>query len=308
MFHSLCHMVDQDGNPKNKVCPECDTAFKVPIGLKHHLLLHTGELPFLCLHCWRSFSSHIDLKLHIRREHLFHLDMPTPNKTPSTSKVKKLKGENLKEEIKSGEYIAVQAENDTMETQHAINSEGQQVQFVMATEGDEDGQEGTQTIVLGSDAAASLVDSNGQDMIVVIQSDDFDQSQGLMIVDPSQLQHMVTTHGGQAQITGTTTTTMSNGEGEEMIVSDAHHGQNEYISLQMPDGTSQRGTLVLAHDGSDNQGQEGYIVVTQEDAKGTFALQTTEAPEALEQKVTIVQKSQEKDEVSHHEDHEQSSV
>ena len=47
------------GNPKNKVCPECDTAFKVPIGLKHHLLLHTGELPFLCLHCWRSFSSHI---------------------------------------------------------------------------------------------------------------------------------------------------------------------------------------------------------------------------------------------------------
>ena len=47
--------------------------FQVPIGLKHHLLLHTGELPFLCLHCWRSFSSHIDLKLHIRKEHLFHL-------------------------------------------------------------------------------------------------------------------------------------------------------------------------------------------------------------------------------------------
>merc|ERR1712241_1435192 len=100
------------------------------------------------------------------------------------------------------------------------------------------------------------------------------------------------------------------GEGEEMIVSDAHHGQgqNEYISLQVPDGSSQRGTLVLAHDGSDNQGQEGYIVVTaQEDAKGTFALQTTEAPEALEQKVTIVQKSQEKDMVSHQEDHEQAS-
>jgi len=309
MFHSLCHMVDQDGNPKNKVCPECDTAFKVPIGLKHHLLLHTGELPFLCLHCWRSFSSHIDLKLHIRREHLFHLDMPTPNKTPTTSKVKKLKGENLKEEIKSGEYIAVSAGNDTIETEHAINTEGQQVQFVVATE-DEDGQEGTQTIVLGSDAAASLVDSNGQDMIVVIQSDDFDQSQGLIVVDPSQLQHMVTTTTG-GHITGThTTTTTTNGEGEEMIVSDAHHGQghNEYISLQMPDGSSQRGTLVLAHDGSDNQDQQGYIVVTQEDAKGTFALhQTTEAPEALEQKVTIVQKSQEQDVVSQQEDDEQTS-
>ena len=53
------HIFFSIGNPKNKVCPECDTAFKVPIGLKHHLLLHTGELPFLCLHCWRSFSSHI---------------------------------------------------------------------------------------------------------------------------------------------------------------------------------------------------------------------------------------------------------
>merc|ERR1711978_725327 len=102
-------------------------------------------------------------------------------------------------------------------------------------------------------------DSNGQDMIVVIQSDDFDQSQGLIVVDPSQLQHMVTTTGAGGHLTGTTTTTTSNGEGEEMIVSDAHHGQghNEYISLQMPDGSSQRGTLVLAHDGSENQGQEG---------------------------------------------------
>ena len=50
----------------------------------------------------------------------------------------------------------------------------------------------------GSDAAASLVDSNGQDMIVVIQSDDFDQSQGLIVVDPSQLQQMVSS--GSAQV------------------------------------------------------------------------------------------------------------
>ena len=69
MFHNLCHKTDENGLARNRTCPECDTAFKVPIGLKHHLLLHTGELPFLCLHCWRSFSSHIDLKLHIRKEH-----------------------------------------------------------------------------------------------------------------------------------------------------------------------------------------------------------------------------------------------
>ena len=180
MFHSLCHMVDQDGNPKNKVCPECDTVFKVPIGLKHHLLLHTGELPFLCLHCWRSFSSHIDLKLHIRREHLFHLDMPTTKQNPTSPKVKKMKGENVKEELKSGEFIAVAAEGETLEGEA---EGGQQVQFVMAAEG-EDHEEG-QTIVLNSDAAASYVDSNGQDMIVVIQSDDFDQSQGMSFVYPS---------------------------------------------------------------------------------------------------------------------------
>ena len=76
MFHRLCHLTDEEGHAKNKICPECDTVFKVPIGLKHHLILHTGELPFLCLHCWRSFSAHIDLKLHIRREHLFHLNVP----------------------------------------------------------------------------------------------------------------------------------------------------------------------------------------------------------------------------------------
>ena len=45
------------------------------------------------------------------------------------------------------------------------------------------------------------MDSNGQDMIVVIQSDDYDQSQGLIVVDPSQLQHMVTSSGG-GHITG----------------------------------------------------------------------------------------------------------
>ena len=77
MFHGLCHLTDDQGNAKNKICPECDTPFKVPIGLKHHLINHTGETPFLCLHCWKSFSSHIDLKLHIKREHLMHLNTDT---------------------------------------------------------------------------------------------------------------------------------------------------------------------------------------------------------------------------------------
>ena len=53
---------------------------QVPIGLKHHLITHTGETPFLCLHCWKSFSSHIDLKLHIKKEHLMHLNTDTGHK------------------------------------------------------------------------------------------------------------------------------------------------------------------------------------------------------------------------------------
>ena len=29
MFHGLCHLTDDQGNAKNKICPECDTPFKV---------------------------------------------------------------------------------------------------------------------------------------------------------------------------------------------------------------------------------------------------------------------------------------
>ena len=217
MFHNLCHKTDEYGYTKNRVCPECDTAFKVPIGLKHHLLLHTGELPFLCLHCWRSFSSHIDLKLHIRKEHLFHLEPPvektTPKKSLATAKIKQERkhtpagaaaNRRIKEEAAAMAAMTTTTAADGTETltttvtlsqnpdgTHQIiqggEEAGENVELVMANQQDENGD--NQTILVGADG--TIVHTGNQDMIVVIQSDDFDQSQGLIVVDPSQLQQMV---------------------------------------------------------------------------------------------------------------------
>ena len=121
------------------------------------------------------------------------------------------------------------------------------------------------------------------------------------MVDPSQLQQMVSSGAAQMQehqaVTTTasamtivgdgenpTTTTAANSESQEMIVSDQPNeqsSQDEYISLQMPDGTSQSGTLVLAQgEGEGGDGEQGYIVVTaQEDSKGNFVLHQEEEDE-----------------------------
>ena len=95
------------------------------------------------------------------------------------------------------------------------------------------------------------------------------------MVDPSQLQQIT----GGAQIQGTAVTssgltiatpsaavaTATTSDGQEMIVSDQtneSNSQDEYISLQMPDGTSQ---MVLAQ----REGGEGgeYILVEQPEQK-----------------------------------------
>ena len=105
----------------------------------------------------------------------------------------------------------------------------------------------------------------------------------------------------------TTTTATIGNENQEMIVSDQNNdqggSQDEYITLQMPDG-SQGQTMVLAQEGAEGeQGEQGiysgltnffskyfctydfrffkflsgYIVVTaQEDSKGNILLQHQE--------------------------------
>lgn len=57
-------------------------------------------------------------------------------------------------------------------------------------------------------------------MIVVIQSDDFDQSQGLIVVDPSQIQHVVGADGVRS-------TTVTTADGTTMILGSSSAGNED---------------------------------------------------------------------------------
>lgn len=49
---------------KNQLCPQCGVSFVKPFDLKVHLLRHTGENPFSCHICQKSFRSERNLKIH----------------------------------------------------------------------------------------------------------------------------------------------------------------------------------------------------------------------------------------------------
>ena len=68
LFHGISHLMDDQGQAMNRTCPECETTFKNAGGLKHHLIVHTREMPFLCIHCGKSLTS-LDLKVHIESQH-----------------------------------------------------------------------------------------------------------------------------------------------------------------------------------------------------------------------------------------------
>ncbi len=243
MFHNLCHKTDEHGNTKNRVCPECDTAFKVPIGLKHHLLLHTGELPFLCLHCWRSFSSHIDLKLHIRKEHLAHLAPPNPPKK-ATPRVKSDSAKKTPKRIK----------NETKSD--AANSSVNVV--VTSNQESENGEE--RTILVNNDG--SIVQTGDQDMIVVIQSDDLDQSQGLIVVDPSQLQQVVGTDGMPVTLVEAGETMILNEGDAQMLIASSSGGAVSTTENQTTTTTTT--TLVMETNGDGSE--EGTVIVADDSA------------------------------------------
>lgn len=210
MFHGLCHLMDEQGNAKNKICPECDTPFKVPIGLKHHLISHTGETPFLCLHCWKSWKSHIDLKLHIKKEHLMHLN----------SKVDKAgENESTPKKNKDGKNNTIEDEPEVEEqTSHYVQLEdGTYAEMV---EGHEIVKPGQQMLVR---------DEQGKQLVVVNPSYSNAQ-QAIVIPEQAETVYVIASQNGPSTdsiLPDNLDTILTSQEGLEMIVEE--NGDKKYI-------------------------------------------------------------------------------
>jgi len=216
------------------------------------LLLHTGELPFLCLHCWRSFSSHIDLKLHIRKEHLFHLEpletKPVMKKhTPRIKTEKPPRARKPKSEKMTAATAMVQGQQ--------IILGGDQSEAMQLMLANQDGE--NQTIFVDSDG--NVVQAGDQDMIVVIQSDDaLDQSQGLVVLDPSQLQQMVGADGRQITVVQT-----EDGETMHVVAADA----DQAVAAAGEAGHMAPGTIITTADG-----QQHTVVSADDHTAATIAV------------------------------------
>ena len=55
--------------PRKHACAECGKRYISPWHLKYHLLIHSGERPFACTHCGRTFNKRSKMRSHMRTAH-----------------------------------------------------------------------------------------------------------------------------------------------------------------------------------------------------------------------------------------------
>ena len=107
-----------------------------------------------------------------------------------------------------------------------------------------------QTIFVDSDG--NVVQAGDQDMIVVIQSDDaLDQSQGLVVLDPSQLQQMVGADGTPitvVQTEGGETMTVVAADADQAVAAAAAAGEAVAPGTIITTADGQQHTVVSADD------------------------------------------------------------
>ena len=127
------------------------------------------------------------------------------------------------------DYVAVEAAHAAAATQQVqvIESADGTIQLPENMEVMVGQDQDNQTILVSADG--TIVQTGDQDMIVVIQSEDFDQSQGgsYMVVDPSQLQQVVGADGVPVTLVEAPTTTTTEGATKILAAAAATEEQDE---------------------------------------------------------------------------------
>jgi len=70
--------IQTDEKHLKHLCRICGKRFITPSKLSRHMLMHTGERPFTCEFCLRTFTQATNMKLHVQKVHGFDLDSNMP--------------------------------------------------------------------------------------------------------------------------------------------------------------------------------------------------------------------------------------
>ena len=83
---------------KRHECLECGKRFPTPSKLQRHSFIHTGEKPFSCPHCAKSYSQLVHLKNHMVSHEKEMAAAATASTTPAAAAAVMTAGSNNDEE------------------------------------------------------------------------------------------------------------------------------------------------------------------------------------------------------------------